>query len=590
MATTPAGSGSRSSADRQAAAAALGKASALIDLGRHADAIRAAEEGLAAAPNDPALLRLRALALQGAGKIFQAVDAASAAIAAAPNQPSGFVVRASIVTSQARAETDLGRRRGFAHRAARDAAEAVRLAPHLANAHRQLAESLAYAGEGEQAWGAARRAAELDPHNEATWVTFSVVGIACDADPVAIEVAARRALSINPLSYAALNNLGVALMKQGRKREAAPLLRQAAASSPGRNTAVENLAKVGASVIRLAVLAALCGLFFTPIGPATIVILIVAASVLFRPWATKKMRKIAIRTALALPGLRLPSTSSILGLLAVGLAAYTLTNGGSRALSIVLVVGGAAAVIYPPVRIRWRRARIARRGFDRFPSRPVRSRLSGGGGRPLNLRPIIIVIWLGAVIANAAIHNSSNQTGNSLSSNFNANSIPLPPITTEPVDPSNPSTVVQAVPLPRGFVADPPETGPVTAAEIATDFGTNTGMESAYRQTAIEDQSGQTGPRGSVYTDTVIAFTLPAQATAFVHAAMSQPDTSAPEQLCKAMYVEDGPGRDTASMFVTDDADVIVAEFTQDSNAHNDIDNESAALLLAVPTLLGSGC
>ena len=78
-----------------------------------------------------------------------------------------------------------------------------------------------------------QEALRLAPNSAAAWVAASVVALAADNWEKAIA-ASRRALAIDPSNYAAMNNLGVALRRAGKKREGTKVLAEAARIDPTR--------------------------------------------------------------------------------------------------------------------------------------------------------------------------------------------------------------------------------------------------------------------------------------------------------------------------------------------------------------------
>ncbi|HWE57831.1 MAG TPA: tetratricopeptide repeat protein [Acidimicrobiales bacterium] len=553
------------------AAAARQRAAVLIDLGRHDEALRVIAGGLAQAPSDPALLRLQAMACREAGRLVDAERAGRASVAAAPNDPVSHWALSTVLESRAR-HVGGEYRKTLAREAASAALEATRLAPMWPTAHRQLAESLALAGRRDEAWAAAYHATQMDPDSEGPWVTMSVVGLNCAADPIAVELVARRALAINPESYAARNNLGAALMGQGRHREAAPFLRQAAADRPGRATAVDNLAVLGASVIRVLILIAICSLFFTPVGGFTGLLLLAALVLLFRPWTTKKLRRASIRVALLLPRLRLPSTSALIGAVNVifGVADIRLWRSAHSALLGWILVGlGAVLIAYHPAKLRIGRFRYARRGLERFPTRRGLSRLqttAGGSRRRVSFRGMYLLIYGGLVICTLVF--SSHSSGPTTPS-LDPNGV---------VAAASPELLAVESLLTGQFRMDASRSSALSENAVAAQYGTAAGMLDSYRVEAP-------GPGGQVLIETVIDFDTAADASAFETLATTR--TGRATSMCPGLVSVAGSGGQ-AYQFERVDEVVAVAQITNDPDAGADISADAAGQSVALGQLPGA--
>jgi tetratricopeptide (TPR) repeat protein len=168
-------------------------ARALLQQGRHEEALRAAEEGLAVAPDSEWLHRLRAVQLQALGQLPEALAA-----------------------------TD----------------EAVRLAPDLAQVHHARSLVLEAMKKVPEARAAAERAIELDPERAGSHAQLGDLWL--DADPARAERHYRESLTLDPESPRALNNLGYALSKLKRHREAALAFRSAVLLDPSMEIAKKN--------------------------------------------------------------------------------------------------------------------------------------------------------------------------------------------------------------------------------------------------------------------------------------------------------------------------------------------------------------
>ena len=155
-------------------------------IGRYADAERAAREGLAAAPFDGGLLVLLASVLRLRKEYASALSTVDAAVAAAPHRADAHAERAELLILLLRARE-----------AVEAAGEAVRLAPMEPAGHRVLARALAAAGSPAPARAAAAHGLSLDPRSVEGLLT--VAEIERDAgNREAATAAARAALAIEP--------------------------------------------------------------------------------------------------------------------------------------------------------------------------------------------------------------------------------------------------------------------------------------------------------------------------------------------------------------------------------------------------------
>jgi tetratricopeptide (TPR) repeat protein len=167
--------------------------SPILQLNRLDDAEAALKSALALAPDEEWFHRLDAAIKEQQCDFPEALDAVDEALRLAPEEPQGHHLRSVILNSM--------RRRSDA----REAAErAVSLAPHESAFHRQLGN---------------------------LWL---------EDDPVCAETHYRAALRIDPNNPAALNNLGVALNKQKRTREAAIAFKSALLLNPTMSEARRN--------------------------------------------------------------------------------------------------------------------------------------------------------------------------------------------------------------------------------------------------------------------------------------------------------------------------------------------------------------
>jgi len=156
--------------------------------------------------------------------------------------------------------------------------ETVRVAPELEWGHRLRSIVLLHIGDKREAYRAAERAAQLDPENllvlnqlfsvmrasgmraEAWNVAHRMVNIGPSVSATHInlglvhleykqfveaEAAFRRALQLEPESWPALNNMGVALQGQGKHQDAVEFFYRAAQLNPSRALPRNNLVLAG---------------------------------------------------------------------------------------------------------------------------------------------------------------------------------------------------------------------------------------------------------------------------------------------------------------------------------------------------------
>lgn len=201
----------------------------LLDVRRFPEARTRASALVAERPADREALCLLAQALLGEGYPSGAMNAAQQAIAADPEHEWGYRL-ASI------AHQKLGQRRH-----ARDAAyRATSLAPHAWQGWVQLADaSRGLPGLEAEALHAAGEARRLAPHEPAVHVNYGVAVMR--SDPAGARTAFEEALRLDPMNYAAQNNLAVVDLRRRRLRRAGEGLIRAAAADPRDTLAQHNL-------------------------------------------------------------------------------------------------------------------------------------------------------------------------------------------------------------------------------------------------------------------------------------------------------------------------------------------------------------
>lgn len=170
------------------------KASTLIELGRHAEALHAldglGEEGLTAYAHC-----LRARAYLGLNKLTDAERAAASARAAAPDHEWGYRLGAIVARKQMRPRL-----------ADERAGEAVRLAPHEPNCHQVCTLTALDLGDVPRALQHSAEMLRLAPHDALSHYTRGLA-YAADKRPGPAEEEFRQALSINPQDAASMSAL-----------------------------------------------------------------------------------------------------------------------------------------------------------------------------------------------------------------------------------------------------------------------------------------------------------------------------------------------------------------------------------------------
>lgn len=174
----------------------LARAQHLYDLGRTAEALEAAGLVLAAAPDNPAALRLAALCQSSLGRHEEAVRTGRAAVAADPDSEHARRILAHIHYKN-----------GELHQAAMIAQEAIRLAPDEWRGHMLLARCLCHF-DPQRAVAPAERSRELAPAGAETHFTCALVYQALGRREQA-RAAYHRVLELNPQHAMAHNNLAV---------------------------------------------------------------------------------------------------------------------------------------------------------------------------------------------------------------------------------------------------------------------------------------------------------------------------------------------------------------------------------------------
>jgi tetratricopeptide (TPR) repeat protein len=126
--------------------------------------------------------------------------------------------------------------------------EAVRLAPHIAQCHYVRAQALAACRRPKEGIAAAERALELNPNDASNYSLLADLHL--KKSPARAEEYYRKSLSIDPQSAPALNNLGVALLRQKRPIDAATAFKSAVLVDPTLTVAKRNAHATTSSLLR----------------------------------------------------------------------------------------------------------------------------------------------------------------------------------------------------------------------------------------------------------------------------------------------------------------------------------------------------
>jgi Flp pilus assembly protein TadD len=222
-------------------------AEALLDARRYDEVLELAAQAIAVDPSNPSAYTTAARALSELGRHDEAIRTAQNAVALAP----GWAY-AHRICSLALSSSPTNSSAPASKKAVEMAQEAVRLAPYDAGCHLALARACAIAGMFTPADEAVRKALQLAPNSANCWVSASFVAIRARSWSSA-ESAARRALALDPGNYAATNNLGVALRRQGNSTLGAIAFLDAARIDPRSPEARNNVEGIGFSYFRLVV-------------------------------------------------------------------------------------------------------------------------------------------------------------------------------------------------------------------------------------------------------------------------------------------------------------------------------------------------
>ena len=214
----------------------LGRAAAMIEVGRFDDAARLLAQIVASEPDGARAWSLMARAHLGAGRWAEALTAAHRAIAISPADHWPFRLASTALVS-------LGR----SAEAVSAALEACRLAPGVWRSHVCLAQAATAAGQPARAAQAAATALSLAPDEPDVQFTAGKVALSA-GDLARARAHQQAALAVDPAHSAAINELGRISLREQDIGGAAGYFLRAARAAPGvaifgRNTEIA-LAKV----------------------------------------------------------------------------------------------------------------------------------------------------------------------------------------------------------------------------------------------------------------------------------------------------------------------------------------------------------
>jgi|SRR5580692_265719 tetratricopeptide (TPR) repeat protein len=203
------------------AGAELSRASAMIDLGRFAEAVRLLGAVVAAAPDSCRAWCLLSRAQLGHGDPAAAVVAARRASALDPADDWPFRLASTALVGLGRPADALAAAR-----------QGRRLAPHLWRPQVCLAQAAVAAGERELAAGAIAAALALAPDEPEVHVVAGKVALG-DGDLRAAAACQRAALALDPDNTGAINELGLISLRSSDPVTAAGYFLRAVRAAPG---------------------------------------------------------------------------------------------------------------------------------------------------------------------------------------------------------------------------------------------------------------------------------------------------------------------------------------------------------------------
>ncbi len=208
----------------------LQRAKAALELRRPDEALRHLDRALGSAPHDDRLWCLRAQAMLQLERPDEALEAAQRAAGLDPTEEWSHRL-ASVALVNLNRPAD----------AVAEAREAVRLAPHLPIVRVQLAQAMANLPELRRAaYDEALAAVSLDPAEPECHLVVADTARKLGWTRQA-EAAYRQVLAMDPSNAAAMNNLAVLRLQQGRTGEALSGFTAAAAHDPRMSVARRNV-------------------------------------------------------------------------------------------------------------------------------------------------------------------------------------------------------------------------------------------------------------------------------------------------------------------------------------------------------------
>jgi len=244
----------------------LQEAEALVNLRRYREAGELAHRAGGRLPTDPAPLLIAARAEVGFGDHDAAERDARRAVELAPENAYSHRVLGWVRLTRCSAEHSPVRKRAIATSAIAPAREALRIDPHSSASLILLAEAAAFAGDQALALQASLEAIGTAPLSAEAWMVRSQV-LRITGSLSAAEAAAREALRLDPQHYAASNELGLVLGRQGRAADSLRQFEATAALDPVRRTAPANLLRAGRWVsLVVCLLLALPVILLSPYG------------------------------------------------------------------------------------------------------------------------------------------------------------------------------------------------------------------------------------------------------------------------------------------------------------------------------------
>jgi tetratricopeptide (TPR) repeat protein len=241
------------------------RALSLINIGRPREALLVLGQALSIVPDNADLLCATSLAHLNLNEYQAALDYANRAIAASPEQEWGHRLRSKALMSFPGGG---GGRSACLDEALSSAREAVRLAPREMLALSVLVQAQLARDLPNQARQTAELLLEVAPDAA---LAHEAMGQVCIKQRKwkELETHCRNALRINPESYVAMNNLGLALLKSHRRVQAIGCFFRAASLNPANTTARTNLNSSVRALLAIPIVMLLPGVCWGILTPLT---------------------------------------------------------------------------------------------------------------------------------------------------------------------------------------------------------------------------------------------------------------------------------------------------------------------------------